>query len=249
MDLLVAAVESGADIKDVLVRRELVGQLPQGLIGAAQANSEPAIGIDVGVCDQDTLEYASSLGGGADVVFTCAQPVHSLSGLTLQSGTTFYLDKVGDPGNVGTIVRTSLAFGLLGVICSPGTADPFSPKAMRAGMGAQFLLPVVTEVGSADLNARLAVVREGDSSVIEVWVADPYEGTAVRDVPLRPGRIVVLGSERTGPSTGWQGARKVTIPQRKGDSLNVAMAATVLAYESSVAGWGAQAGRGEQGSN
>ena len=157
MDLLLAAVAGGADVREILLRRALLSELPAGLRERAAASGQPAPepaatagdGLNVGVCDQETLDYASSLGGSSDVIFIAAQPVRHLSELDLGAGLVFFLDAVGDPGNVGTLVRSAVAFGLDGVICSPGTADPYGPKALRAGMGAQFSLPVVTEVEAA----------------------------------------------------------------------------------------------------
>ena len=233
MDLLKAALQVGADIREVLVRDDLVDQLPLELAQRARNTQEPGVAVDIGVCDESTLEYASSLGGGADVIFTCSQPTCGLGDLALSSGTSFYLDAVGDPGNVGTIVRSALAFGLLGVICSPGTADPFSPKAMRAGMGSQFLLPVVTEVTHSDLMARMASLAEKGERALEVVVADPHQGIEVGEASIFPGCLVVLGAERTGPGHCWENARRVTIPHERAESLNVAMAGAILAYESS----------------
>ena len=133
---------------------------------------------------------------------------------------------------MGTLVRSAVAFGLGGVICSPGTADPYSPKALRAGMGAQFSLPVVTEVEAGDLEARIAATAGRGEEVPRVLVADPTNGLDVRERFQRTaGLVVVLGSERTGPVAPWERAERVTIPQRRFDSLNVAMAGTVLAYE------------------
>jgi TrmH family RNA methyltransferase len=240
MDLLIAAVAGGADVREILVRRELLSVVPAGLREQAAATGHgglattaPGIdgGFNIGVCDQETLDYASSLGGSSDVIFMAAQPVRHLSELDLGGDVVFFLDSVGDPGNVGTIVRSAVAFGLGGVICSPGTADPYSPKALRAGMGAQFSLPVITEVEAGDLEARIsASVRRGEV-VPRVFVADPARGMDVREVPLSGGLVVVLGSERTGPLARWEHAERVTIPQRRFDSLNVAMAATILAHE------------------
>jgi TrmH family RNA methyltransferase len=251
MDLLVVALEGGADVREVLVRRELVKELPVTLleragersagpadrVGAA-ARSAPGAEVpgveslvDIGICDQETLDYASSLGGSADVIFLCAQPIRHLGDLDLSAQLVFFLDGVGDPGNVGTLVRSAAAFGLGGVICSPGTADPYSPKALRGGMGAQFSLPVVTEVKPADLAGRLgSLAARGEESPV-ILVADPTSGEDVRTVRVGGGAVVVLGSERGGPSGAWGGARKVTIVQSHFDSLNVAMAGTVLAYE------------------
>ena len=232
MDLLSAAADSGADIRDVLVRRDLLRELPDLLLERAKASGDQGGGSDIGVCDEETMEYASSLGGAADVIFTCVQPQKNLGDLDMESGTTFFLDRVGDPGNVGTIVRSGLAFGLQGVVCSPGTADPFGPKAMRAGMGSQFLLPVVTEVTSGDLLARLAGLTEKNAVVPEIWVADPHDGEDVGELTPQCGVVIVLGAERSGPGAEWRDARRVTIPQGRVDSLNVAMAGTIFAYES-----------------
>jgi TrmH family RNA methyltransferase len=231
MDLLRAAVEAGADVRDVLVRSDLLGDLPTVLVERARAEKAGDSLVDVGVCDAETLDYASSLGGAADVVFTCAEPAWSLGDLSLSSGVTFFLDGLGDPGNVGTLVRSVLAFDGSGVVCSPGTADPYGPKAMRAGMGAQFLLPVVTEVSAPDLRARFTALEGRGELTPEVLVADPQGGDDVRAVRLGPGTVVVLGSERTGAGSEWSSARRVSIPQRRFDSLNVAMAGTIVAYE------------------
>lgn len=231
MDLLRAAVDAGADVRDILVRRELVADLPPLLLERA-ASSEHAgtTGVDIGVCDEETLDFASSLGGSADVIFICPEPVWSLGDLHLVEQVTVVLAGVGDPGNVGTLVRSCAAFGAGGVVCSPGTADPFGPKAMRAGMGAQFLVPVVTEVTAADLGAKIdRLVAAGGKGPV-VLIADPHQGEDLRTLRLEGGALVILGAERTGPGAEWASGRRVTIPQSRFDSLNVAMAGTILLY-------------------
>jgi TrmH family RNA methyltransferase len=253
MDLLLAAVAGGADVREILVRRELLSEIPAGLreraaasTGAGGSAGPRGAGdnLNIGVCDQDTLDHASSLGGSSDVIFIVAQPVRHLSDLDLGRDLVFFLDSVGDPGNVGTLVRSAVAFGLAGVICSPGTADPYSPKALRGGMGAQFSLTVVTDVEAGDLEARISASAGRGEQAPRVLVADPAKGVDVRDVSGAGGLVVVLGSERSGPAARWEHAGRVTIPQRSFDSLNVAMAGTVLAYElsrSRASGGGAQA--------
>ena len=253
MDLLLAAVAGGAEVREILVRRELLSEVPADLRQQAAASTGAGgstsirgagEGLNIGVCDQETLDYASSLGGSADVIFIVAQPVRHLNELDLGSDLVFFLDSVGDPGNVGTLVRSAVAFGLGGVICSPGTADPYSPKALRGGMGAQFSLTVVTDVEAGDLQARIAASAARGEAAPRVLVADPANGLDVREVSGTGGLIVVLGSERRGPAARWEHAERVTIPQRRFDSLNVGMAGTVLAYELSrarAAAGGAQA--------
>jgi len=232
MDLLSAAMDAGAALRDVLVRKDLLSALPAGLIDQAKEDAPVAGRVDIGICDAETLEYASSLGGAADVVFTCVEPAYSLGDVALGSGVSFFLDGVGDPGNVGTLVRSLVAFGGVAMMCSPGgTADPYGPKAMRAGMGAQFVLPVVVDVAPSDLLARIAVLASRGDEAPEVVVADAHSGDDLRTVGLHAGVVVVLGSERSGASGEWPGARRVTIAQSTFESLNVAMAGTIVAYE------------------
>ena len=232
LDLLRAAVDAGADLRDILVRRDLLPDLPPSLMERA-ARSEPsdAVGVHIGVCDEETLAYASSLGGSADVIFTSSEPAWSLGDLELAQGLTLFLAGVGDPGNVGTLVRSCAAFGATGVICSPGTADPYGPKALRGGMGAQFTVPIVTDVTPGDLREKLGRSPRTEEGGPVVLVADPHAGEDVRSLSLDSGAIVVLGAERAGPGADWAHERRVTIPQGGFDSLNVAMAGTVLLYE------------------
>ena len=242
MDLLLAALSGGADVREILIRRELLHELPAGLREQAAASKVQAgagpdgdagVGdaLNIGICDQETLEYSSSLGGSADVIFICVQPEGHLADIELSRELVFFLDCVGDPGNVGTLIRSAVAFGLGGVICSPGTADPYSPKALRGGMGAQFSLPVVTEVEAADLQARIGSLVARGQTAPRVLIADSNGGRDVGEVPAAGGLVLVLGGERSGPVAQWKQAERVTIPQRRFDSLNVAMAGTVLAYE------------------
>ncbi|MFH1833759.1 MAG: RNA methyltransferase, partial [bacterium] len=232
MDLLCAAVDAGAEVRDVLVRRELAAGLPPILLQRAARSEHGGMpSVDVGVCDEETLDYASSMGGSVDVIFVCAVPVWNLSDLDLCEDLTLVLAGVGDPGNVGALVRSCAAFGAGGVVCAPGTADPYGPKAMRGGMGAQFLVPVVTEVSPADLKTRLDRVVGDGGPRPEVLVADPHRGEDVRSLRPDRGVLVIMGAERTGPGDEWGHARRVTVPQSRFDSLNVAMAGTILLYE------------------
>lgn len=225
-DLLEAAVAGGADIRDVLVRRDLVGQLPDGLVRGAEAGR-----LDIGVCAEDVLASASSLGGAADVVFMCAEPTWSLGDIDLEHGVSVFLQEVGDPGNVGTLVRSSTAFGVAALVSSPGTADPFGPKSMRAGMGAQFVEPVVTEVSPRDLAARIDKLKRGGATAPHVFVADSHEGEDVRNLEPHAGVVLVLGAERRGPGEDWAEYPRVHVAQERFESLNVAMAGTILLYE------------------
>lgn len=228
MDLLVAGVEHGVLPVEVLVRDDLVRRLPEAVWEAAQRDE-----VQVGVCSAELLQQAATLAGAVDVVAFFPSPSWSLGDLALAEGVSVYLYGVGDPGNMGTIVRAAVAFGAGGVMASPGSADAFGPKALRAGMGAHFALPVVEEVAPADLLAKLDALARGGAAAPRLVVADPRGEVDVATVAasgIRP-TVVVLGAERGDlPDFGRQ-IERVSIPQRRFDSLNVAMAATILLYE------------------
>jgi RNA methyltransferase, TrmH family len=136
-----------------------------------------------------------------------------------------HLHGVGDPGNVGTVLRSAQAFGAGCVSIGPGTADPFSPKAVRASMGAIFAVPV----------ARAARISElpGTTIALDADAAQPLAELfdAQRKRALRPIALLV-GSERDGlPDSLIEAAdHSVSIPIAA-HSLNAAMAATVALYE------------------
>jgi RNA methyltransferase, TrmH family len=140
------------------------------------------------------------------------------------------IDGVQDPGNVGTLIRTAHALGAAGTIVLRGTADPTSPKALRAAMGATFRHPIV----SLDDNGFIAWARQHG---VTLWAG------AVDGVPLhravegvgRNGPIaVIVGNEGAGirPQLNAVAAQRVAIPLAQGaESLNVAVAAGILLYE------------------
>ena len=136
---------------------------------------------------------------------------------------TLALADVRDPGNVGTIIRLADWYGCAGVVVSPTTADPFSPKAVSASMGSIFRVPVF----SADLPALLATLPPDFPAV---WGAD-LAGANVHELRLRPAGLLVLGSESHGlpPDVAAGLTARLHIPRRgAAESLNVAMAAAIL---------------------
>jgi TrmH family RNA methyltransferase len=125
---------------------------------------------------------------------------------------------VNDPGNVGTVIRSALAFGAASVALGPGTADPYGPKAVRASMGAIFSVPVVRVRGVDELpGRRIALV--------------PSEGRALTEIDDAEVALVV-GAEREGlPGKVLAQCDEVCHIPIRIESLNAAMAATVAMYE------------------
>lgn len=132
------------------------------------------------------------------------------------------LDGLQDPGNAGTIIRTAVAFGYDGVIVTVGCADPFSPKVVRAAMGALF---------------QCAIVLLDDLSVLQEHcvIAADLDGQDIASVQPETAYILAIGSEARGLSPElrpWV-SRTVTIPfnNRAVNSLNAAVAAGIVMYE------------------
>jgi len=142
----------------------------------------------------------------------------------LGSARLLVLDALQDPGNFGTLVRTSEAMGVEGIVALPGCVDPWGPKVTRAAAGSTLRVPIV-ETDWAEVRARLATAG------IEVWAADPRGEPLGRAERIPPGLALVLGNEGAGVSSALlaEADRCVAIPQRGGaESLNVAVAGGIL---------------------
>ena len=174
----------------------------------------------------DLLDYLSDTAAPQGVVFVCRMPPLALPD-TPEPGRYLVLDGVQDPGNVGTIWRTADALGAQGVVLLEQCADPFSPKTVRASMGACFRLGV-WETGLEGLTAWLA---QGD---IPLYAAALGEHTAdVREVDWSCS-AAVIGSEGRGVSPQVAAACRgtVRIPMRaRCESLNAAVAAAIVLWE------------------
>ena len=141
------------------------------------------------------------------------------------------LDRVSDPGNLGTILRSAEAAGADLVVVTPGGVDPYNPKVVRSSAGALFHVPVIT-----------ATIEEVAAAGLELFGTSshrhPGRTVTVYTEAVLAGRIaIVMGNEAAGLPDGWNDQvgpirSWVTIPhQGRSESLNVAMATTVLVFE------------------
>lgn len=139
-----------------------------------------------------------------------------------------FLDRVQDPGNVGTMIRTAAAAGAGGVIVADGGADPFSGKVVRASQGAIFTLPVAARIPSAE------VVEWAARKRLPIICTSPHAGEVYYETNLSGAGLLVLGHESQGISSEMTNAadKLVRIPIiGRAESLNVAIAAAVLLFE------------------
>ncbi len=209
----------------------------EDLLAAADAAGWPALerfcaagsglsGIEV---DAQLLDSASELASG-----TRALGVFQERWAAAPTGPLcVYLHGVGDPGNVGAALRSAQAFGASCVALGPASADPFSPKAVRASMGAIFHVPVVQAAAEALPGTRIALDARAERSLAEIAGAARAERPPAAADTQAPVEITLLiGAERTGlPDEVLATAHHVARIPIATDSLNAAMAATIALYE------------------
>jgi TrmH family RNA methyltransferase len=136
---------------------------------------------------------------------------------------------IQDPGNLGTILRSAEAFGATGVICLTGTVSRWNPKAMRASAGSVFRLPVL----SASESKCFQHLRE---AAIRTFATMPQNSSPLAEINLAKPTALVIGAEGSGisPEVASQCDASITIPcPGPVESLNAAVAASVLLYEAS----------------
>jgi TrmH family RNA methyltransferase len=182
---------------------------------AAVGSGLPGVAVDASV-----LASASGLGSGTRTLAVYEErwvdaPVGPLC---------VYLHGLHDPGNVGTVLRSAAAFGASCVALGPGTADPYSPKAVRASMGAIFSLPVARAEVDQLSGEKIALVPGGG---IELWRSGHlYVSSSAKEATL------LVGSEREGlPEDVVAAADVIAHIPIETESLNAAMAATIALYE------------------
>jgi TrmH family RNA methyltransferase len=180
-------------------------------VGSSQAK-ESFIEVEPAV-----LAEVSSLGSGTRVIGVYEQRFLDAAVGPL----CVYLHGLSDPGNVGTILRAAEAFGASCVALGPNCADPHSPKAVRASMGAIFSVPLARAMTVAELpGERVALVA--------------HAGQPLRELEIKQPVTLLIGAEREGLPRDVVKAceRTAHIPIRT-ESLNAAMAATIGLYEMS----------------
>ncbi|MEO7997709.1 MAG: RNA methyltransferase [Gemmatimonadaceae bacterium] len=190
------------------------------ILARAEQNNIPVLQVS-------DAEFASSASTDTPqgVLAVAEIPDYSLSA---PSGPERYLvlDGVQDPGNVGTIIRSAVAFGVGTTVCLPGTVDVWNAKVVRSTMGALFRHPVVAMTGG----------EFGEfchSHKVECWAADT-EGTSLHLVTVVPDRLaLVVSNEGAGlsPDAAALATHRVAIPMAPGvESLNVAVATGILLH-------------------
>ena len=136
------------------------------------------------------------------------------------------VDRVRNPGNLGTILRSAEAAGASQVILTPATVDVYSPKVVRGAMGAHFHLPIATGVGWSEVAEALE-----DRQIL---LAEAKGEKIYYEVDWTKPSALIVGSEAEGASQEAErlATQRIVIPmQGKAESLNVAVASGVILFE------------------
>lgn len=144
------------------------------------------------------------------------------------------LEGIQDPGNLGTLIRSALAFKWNGVFLLPGCCDPFNEKALRASRGASFQLPIVSgtwshlEVLKNEFQMKMLAGHPESNEPKPISVLSQSFANSLKDFPL----CLVLGCEGSGLSEkSWQVCELLSIPMAGGfESLNVSVAGGIFLY-------------------
>ena len=164
---------------------------------------------------------------GVGILFAVKVPDVAVSGHaspSLQSA-ALLLDSVQDPGNLGTILRTAAAAGIQQIYCGPGTAAVWSPKVLRAGMGAHFVLEIYEDVDLVQL------IRQAS---VPVYATEPDAPKTIYTADLRAPSAWLFGHEGQGVSEQLLAlaTERLSIPQSaQVESLNVAASVAICLFE------------------
>ncbi|MDB5775283.1 MAG: methyltransferase [Herbaspirillum sp.] len=206
---------------------------PQLCIVSESGCAHPEVAAIVAQCDAQRAQCIalpdalygglSQVEHGVGLLLLIDVPQGKLPAALTQSAVL--LDQLQDPGNLGSILRSAAAAGIRQIVCSPGTASAWSPKVLRAGMGAHFLLDIVE---NADLEA---CIRDAE---VPVLATSSHAQTSLYQADLKQPAAWLFGHEGQGvtPALLACATRQIVIPHAGAmESLNVAAAAAVCFFE------------------
>lgn len=215
--LVASAMESGFNLEKIYFDHDF-HDLPANRTVVNQIKKQP---LEWELVDRRPMEKMAATKSPSGILAVAELPSMELArDDILPEGNWLYLDRLSDPGNLGTLIRTAAWFDIRNIGLSPGCANPWNPKVVRSGMGGHFAVNIfeleLSRLKTAGL--KLVGAHMSGQSVNENW-----------DTPDR--WILILGSEAHGLSSATRSLLdlNVAIPRLgSGESLNVAAAGAIL---------------------
>lgn len=206
-----------AEGEDLIAAASAAGIVPVEGYRTPDCEIEQAGGLVFTEVTPAALAAVSALGSGTRAIAIYEQRWSAAP----QGPVCLYLHGLSDPGNIGTCMRSALAFGASCVALGPQCADPYSPKAVRASMGAIFALPLAKVSTVAQLPGATLALAAREGIVLD-------QAIATLELPIS----VLIGAEREGlPQQLIEACEGVAHIPISSESINAAMAATVALYE------------------
>lgn len=225
LKLVIDALELGWTIRTLIYAKAVKGK---PLVEQVAARTVAHGGLVLEVSEK-VLSSVTRRDNPQMVVGVFEQRWKSLAEIVPGAGETLVaLDRVRDPGNLGTIIRTADAAGASAVLLIGDCTDPFSLETVRATMGSVFAVPVVR----ASAEDFLAWQKRSGAQVVATHLAGAVDYRTV-DYRKKP-TVLLMGNEQSGLPENLAGAadRTVRIPQQgRADSLNLAIATAVMLFE------------------
>jgi len=216
--LLEEAIRSNRPIRAILAAQSVSAAVASHVKGLREAA--------VQVVPDELFQAVVSTESAQGVLALVEPPAWTVDQLFRGRSLVLILDGVQDPGNAGTMIRAAEAFGATGVMFLKGAVSPFNPKTLRASAGSLFRLPFLYGLDADVARASLQQHR------VDVYAAAPRGERLLQEVDLTRKAALLVGSEAHGVSAKMRGcAMDLRIPTSGVESLNAAVAASVILYE------------------
>lgn len=205
------ALLAGADVEKIYC----LSSAAEDVVNAAASRNIP-----VETIEDKQLQKISDTVSPSGILGICKISNNDIASVQ-ESETCVFLDSVSDPGNLGTIARTAVWFGIQHIVLSESSADPYNPKVVRAGMGAHFYAKFYPNASAEWLQTCGKEILIADAS------DNPTDSAGTIPKPW----VLVMGSEANGVSEEILSVKhqKISIPKLgEGESLNVAVAAGII---------------------
>lgn len=174
-------------------------------------------------CSQPVLNKLSAQKSDARYIGVCKKPQLSLE---FTPRKVLLLDHLQDPGNLGTLIRSAVSFGLEAIYLSPDCADPYGPKTIQSSQGALFHIPVISQ----DLSQTVETLKAGG---VPVFGAALHQNSKeLHDLAIPESFAIMIGNEGQGirPELLEKCSQLVHIEMASFESLNAAIAGSILMY-------------------
>lgn len=219
------AIEAGADVEVLVMAPDLLGSAAAARMVAEQE----AAGVRVARLTAELFARVSARDGPSGLAAIVRARIPGLASAQVTSHAVFLaLHEIGNPGNLGTILRTADAAGAAGVVLIGAAADPYDPAAVKASMGALFAVPVARAADPAEF------LRWAAGSGVTVVTTSARARTSFWEAGYPRPVALLLGAEGAGlpDDVLAAGDLQVRIPMTgTAESLNLAVAAGLLLYQ------------------